>query len=177
MGIVAGYQGESKMAPAERQGILSRLPRGGALLEIGTYDGVSAAVMASRRPDATVVSVDAFIGDSGTHIANWYANRRQNQALLACTSDVGMGLLSGARFDVVLVDGDHSEHGCRCDLLAAGARVKPDGWIVAHDYHPAPGNTGLAGVRAAADRLVRNSSWTVVEIIGSAAFMRRACSV
>jgi hypothetical protein len=44
-------------------------------------------------------------------------------------------------FDIVFVDGDHSDAGCRRDIIAWLPKVKKGGWICGHDYdHPDQGD-------------------------------------
>ena len=36
--------------------------------------------------------------------------------------------------DFVFIDGDHTCEGCKKDILAWSPKIKPDGWIIGHDY-------------------------------------------
>lgn len=44
--------------------------------------------------------------------------------------------LRGDLLDVLLIDGDHSYDGVKCDLRMYGPLVRPGGWIVFHDIVP-----------------------------------------
>lgn len=52
-----------------------------------------------------------------------------------------------ASLDFVFIDADHSEAGCRADILAWLPKLKPEGWITGHDIN-------WPGVRAACDDLL-----------------------
>lgn len=52
-----------------------------------------------------------------------------------------------ASLDFVFIDADHSEEGCRRDILAWLPKIKPTGWILGHDIN-------WDGVRAAVDDLL-----------------------
>jgi hypothetical protein len=62
-----------------------------------------------------------------------------------------------SRFDVVLVDGDHTEAACHCDLIAAAALLADGGKILAHDY----GHRLTPGVKTAVDRFCREAGFRV----------------
>lgn len=53
-----------------------------------------------------------------------------------CTSDQYFGMPSGAAFDVVLIDGDHSAPQVEKDARLALERLHANGLIVMHDTYP-----------------------------------------
>ncbi len=66
-------------------------------------------------------------------------------AIRGRSADVGEGIED--LFDLVFIDADHSFEGCKKDIKAWTARVKPGGWLSGHDYnHPR-----FPGVKVAVD--------------------------
>jgi predicted O-methyltransferase YrrM len=125
--------GKSKMTAAQRAALVDAIKPGYRVLEIGTFDGATAAILADAHPDAVIMSVDIFrdVSPSG-----WFANRRKNMALYVGTS---RGVLSWARrnsFDLIIVDADHGYPGCYRDLRIAARLLKSGGRLFAHDYDP-----------------------------------------
>jgi hypothetical protein len=71
------------------------------------------------------------------------------------------------RYDVVLVDGDHSEAAVRVDLLVVS---KLTSTILAHDYNVLHAHPG---VTIAVDEFLRtNQQWKIVSQVGSLLLMR-----
>lgn len=52
-----------------------------------------------------------------------------------------------ASLDFVFIDADHSEHGCRRDIIEWLPKLKPTGWILGHDIN-------WEGVRVAVEELL-----------------------
>jgi hypothetical protein len=61
--------------------------------------------------------------------------------LIKCDSVEAARFVEDGSLDLVFVDGDHSEAGCRSDIAAWLPKVKRGGWISGHDYdHPDQGD-------------------------------------
>jgi hypothetical protein len=111
----------------------------GPILEIGTYNGLSTAVMAVALADAgntaRIVSVD--IDAEALAAARSNLDRLgQGQRVTLVRGDAGrlLRLRPELRPGLVFVDGDHTLRGVRADLEALEPAV-PSGAIVAlHDY-------------------------------------------
>lgn len=135
---VPGCAGESRMSWAERDFLLKNTPARGAVLEIGTWHGVTAAWLADQRPEAAILSVDIFDACEGTPAGkqeHWFTNRRPNMYLWVGTSQELMSVLSpAAQFDLILVDADHRYRPTLREIDAALTLCAPDGCILAHDY-------------------------------------------
>jgi predicted O-methyltransferase YrrM len=112
-------------------------------LEIGTWQGATCSAVAMAFPAAEVWTVDL----PNPEKTQW---NPQEKALTGCAYR-HLGLTSRIRqlwmnsrelssfhgkvlFDLIFVDGDHSEAGCRLDLETVKALLSPDGVIVVHDY-------------------------------------------
>jgi predicted O-methyltransferase YrrM len=67
-------------------------------------------------------------------------------------------------FDVVFIDGDHSYEGCKRDLVVAYSKVKPNGYILGHDYELNMKKAQTAwefGVRQAVDEFCVQTGQTI----------------
>jgi len=72
--------GESLVTEAQYAKLTESIPRSSAFLEIGTWHGRTAARLADDHPDCLIVSVDPFIGWTGSPCdPNFYLhNKRPN---------------------------------------------------------------------------------------------------
>lgn len=141
--ITGGFKGNAGVALQEADWMLKRIPQGGVFIEIGTYHGVTAAYLASRRPDATFISVDPFPDpkaprDKAINIvgaADYYmVNRRPNMRLFVGTC-ADLTRFFGAQIaDVVFADGNHLYDFVLEDLAASVRLLKSGGVIFAHDF-------------------------------------------
>ena len=168
--------GEGRTAPEEMGYMLALIPEYGAVLEIGTLDGVTVAWWASRRQRATFLSVDPFIAACGTWAGDserWKKNSRPNQKLFVGNSN---GLLGSEQsFDLIFVDGDHSYTACLLDLENIKLMLRPNGHICVHDYghgHKDPKH-GLAGVTQAVDEFCSKNDYQINEVVRTTAVLRK----
>ena len=147
---------------------------GAVFVEVGVWRGQSAAYMgveiANSGKRITLHAVDSFTGTADGRSDSSVANHvgqldaaRFNSAkrVLAPVSDHvkvvrGMSADVATRFadgslDFVFLDADHTEAGCRADILAWLPKGKPGGLLAGDDYcHPEVGD----GVRNAVDALL-----------------------
>lgn len=138
---------------------LARLAPGKVVLEVGTYKGFGAVLMA--QAGAVVWAVDWHRGDSGgdpalgqrdTLCAWWTSIRRhhvedQVVGLVGRSSQV-LTKLRPALFDMAFVDADHAYLSVAEDISLVRPLLKPGGVLVFHDY-----STTWPGVRQAVDEL------------------------
>lgn len=137
--------------------LLRSFRRAGArrFLEIGTYQGATSAAVRLAFPDALVVTCDL----PNTSKSKWNPQREARVGLAVRKLGVGAPrrassprfiqvrspsyllpahavILKTMPFDLVFVDGDHSEDGCFSDLETARqlVRVGGGGTIVVDDY-------------------------------------------
>lgn len=114
----------------------------GPVLEIGTYQGKSAILMARALRDAAkeqpIVSLD--VGADPLRVAMSLARERGLADRLALARGTAEGLFRafpGMRPRFVFLDGDHSRRGVARDLRALRDRVPAGALVLLHDYHDA----------------------------------------
>jgi predicted O-methyltransferase YrrM len=134
-------------------------PRGGRIVEIGSFRGRSTIVLASAAPaDAEVVAIDPHAGtDRGPQeIAGHHRAARADRVAfaenlaragvagrvrhVAAFSADALELVPG-RVDVLYVDGAHRYGPARADLREWGARVGDGGTLLVHDAFSSVGVT------------------------------------
>jgi predicted O-methyltransferase YrrM len=81
--------------------------------------------------------------------------------------------------DVVFVDGDHSEDGCRADWELWHPFVRPGGLVLFHDARlTQPGGAGLPGPSAVVDAVFRSpappAGWRIAHEVDSLVAVERA---
>jgi len=162
------------------------VPPGGLVVEIGSFRGRSAIVMARALADgARLVAIDPHAGgDRGPQEIAAEAERGEedNRRFLANLSAAGVAervehvrLMSSdalgsvdAQIDVLYVDGAHRFGPARDDLVRWGARVREGGTMLVHDSFSAIGLTF-----ALLASLTFGSQWRYVGRSGSLAEYRR----
>jgi Methyltransferase domain len=114
----------------------------GPILDVGTYRGKSAILMACALRDAgsagPVVSLDVD-PDAVRAAAALAADRAvaDRMALVRGTAEQLFRAVPGLRPSLVFLDGDHSRRGVARDLKALEPRVPAGGSLLFHDYHDA----------------------------------------
>jgi len=103
--------------------VLATMAAGKHVLEIGTGLGVSTRALATTA--RTVVTVDI---DEWVHRTIW-PDLPANVWTMTSVDDLSPG------FDLVFIDGDHSEAALRADVATAERLLAPGGTIVVHDAH------------------------------------------
>lgn len=114
---------------------LKELAAGKKVLEIGSAYGYSAIVMALAGAD--VVAVDPH------QQLNSYWIMKQNldtygvsDLVQVVQDDSGiMSAMGKGQFDLIWIDGDHSEAAVEHDVTRAVQLLKPDGYLACHDYN------------------------------------------
>lgn len=163
-----------------------RVPAGGLVVEIGSFRGRSAIVIASALPDgARLVAIDPHAGgDRGPQqiAAEAARGEEDHRQFLANLRAAGVAdrvehvrLMSsdalgsvGGEIDVLYVDGAHRFAPARDDLVRWGARVREGGTMLVHDSFSAVGLT-LAMLVS----LTFGGRWRYVGRSGSLAEYRR----
>jgi cephalosporin hydroxylase len=113
------------------------------LCEIGAARGGTLAIFASvAAPDARILSLDMQYPSSWPTL--YQSLKRPAQRIVCLESDSHSGetlsrvkqWLSGARFDFLFIDADHSYAGVKADYEMYGPLVRPGGIIAFHDIVP-----------------------------------------
>jgi predicted O-methyltransferase YrrM len=162
--------------------LLLQVARGARrVVEIGVYEGSSAVGLCrALGPDAELHLVDPFghhpdALPSGWGATEWATRRVVGRAArrggprtiwhVALSHEVAREWTLPV--DLVFIDGDHSEDGCRRDWEGWHRSVAPGGHVVFHDARAGqPGGDGLPGPTAVVDRLFRSDDrvggWEIV---------------
>ena len=132
-----------------------RLPAGARVVEVGSYLGASACVLAqglSRLPGSELHCVDTWQNDAMSEgprdtFSTFQANTRRHGQLIRVhrgRSNELAGAFEGL-IDFLFLDGDHSYEGCLDDTLSWLPKLR-DGGIVA--YHDVAWSEGVQRVVA-----------------------------
>jgi predicted O-methyltransferase YrrM len=162
------------------------VPPRGRIVEIGSYQGRSAIVLARAAPGgAEVVAIDPHAGnDRGPQEIHGSADEgeRDHQAFLAnleragvrdrirhvrASSELAGPEVPGA-IDLLYIDGAHRYRPARADIRAWAARVADGGTLLIHDSFCSVGVTGAILTELLASRTLR-----YVDRVGSLAEYRR----
>lgn len=167
----------------DRAGVVAR---GGRIVELGSYQGRSAIVLArAAAPDVEVVAIDPHAGnDRGPQEIHGSVTEgeRDHAAFLANLDQAGVrGRVRHVRrpsqdagddvdggIDLLYIDGAHRYRPARDDIRLWGARVVPGGTILIHDSFCSIGVTGAIMTQLLTRRDVR-----FVGRVGSLAEYRR----
>jgi len=131
---------------------LQRLAKDVSVLEIGSAYGYSAIAMALAGGHVTAVDPHTGHHSFGTMHANLGIYRVADRVEVICArSQEALPDLydRGERFDVIFVDGDHTDAAVEHDVRWAVKLLKAGGVLACHDYDEAT----CPGVRVALDRL------------------------
>lgn len=144
--------------------IVGRLPFDPIIVQIGAERGTSTLAILEERPDCFIFSVD--IGECQGETENLIkAGLDVTRVVRVLGKSQVIGTRWPYKFDMLFVDGDHSEAGVRGDIDAWIDKIKPDGIIVFHDYIQEPIPDHIKGrVSYAVDGMIKGKkeeiAWT-----------------
>lgn len=125
--------------------ILEELPEQPKLLEIGIFKGATISLWKLLREDAQVFGITPLDGrgtgwtedDYWLHIQNIHNDFELEQPKLFIGGSEEAEMISAAYnespYNVLYIDGNHSEEGALGDLINYAPMVKKDGWLVVDD--------------------------------------------
>jgi predicted O-methyltransferase YrrM len=118
-------------------------------VEIGVYEGVGTRTIANcMDPNGTLYAVDPFVaGRLGICWNEWIARREIGKArgrveLVRAFSHEAVRQIRGS-FDLLFIDGDHSDEGIVRDWHDWSPRIEQGGIVALHDTRPSPLNPGV----------------------------------
>lgn len=172
--------------PASRNDFLFLMPKGGVVVEIGVAEGeFSRHILNATRPDCLHL-VDPWCHqereDYRNDPSNWSEEEGERNFRKVATDfareraagrvrihrDFSTNVASAfpdESLDWVFIDGLHSYEGVKADLEAFAPKVKPDGFILGHDYakHPKAREMGF-GVVEAVDDFVKDRGYAFLAL-------------
>jgi predicted O-methyltransferase YrrM len=166
--------------------LIARLAEGRrSVVEIGVYEGSSAAVIVGALgPGAVFHLIDPFTenalrpGHRGTpgatrRVVDRAAGRDGPELRWHVTESHAAAQSWSEPLDLVFIDGDHTEEGCRLDWDDWHGFVEPGGVVLFHDAREGePGGRGLPGPTAVVNRMFRSGAplpgWRIAAEVDSA---------
>ena len=137
--------------------MLHRLPKGGIVAEIGTYQGDFArAILDIMAPDRLHVADITFSLCRADVLADPRVAKHEGLSVPF------LQRLPDASLDMIYVDADHAYDAVRADAAAAAPKVKPGGFLVFNDFARIirPG-FGVLCVHQAVCEFAAESGWSV----------------
>lgn len=111
---------------ADREAMLTALPKGGTVAEAGVYRGkFSRAIVQTCKPDKFHL-IDIDLRPLGPVSGPIETHEGDSSTILTGFPE--------AHFDWIYIDGDHSYPGVSRDLQAAHRVLKPGGYLMCNDY-------------------------------------------
>jgi hypothetical protein len=142
---------------ANRHVLIERLPRGGAVAEIGTLRGEFArAILAIAKPSLLHV-VDLNLSNLAEDVRSDPRVRLHEGA----SPDV-LAAIADETLDWAYIDADHSYAGAARDAAAAARKIKPGGYLVFNDFAHIDPSLGRYGVHRAVVEFAVTNRWPIV---------------
>ncbi|MEO5335779.1 MAG: class I SAM-dependent methyltransferase [Magnetospirillum sp. WYHS-4] len=172
--------------PASREDLMFLMPKGGQVAEIGVARGDFSRRILDAAEPGRLHLIDPWTHqdreDYRNDPSNW--SEEEGDALhrsiqVRFAKEVGAGQVAVHRgfsgdvvsrfpdgsLDWIYIDGLHSYEGVKADLDAFAPKIKPDGFILGHDYakHEEAQAMGF-GVVEAVDEFVRTQGWAFLAL-------------
>ena len=148
------------------------VPEGGIVVEIGCQLGrTSSIILQCARDRYHSIHIDPWTVQPD-YYAGWCKMAHATEVphtVMMMRTDQAMTLINWDEFDLLLVDGDHTEHGVRTDMELAASRVVNGGVICCHDY----GRESLPDVWNVVNQYLVEPKWTHIGTSGTLGMWRR----
>lgn len=177
------------LVPASRDELIALLPKGGVVAEVGVAFGDFSEVILVRAQPRRLHLIDPWTHQTQEDYAGDPANFDQDTfdrnfqdvtARFAAATEAGIVTIERGLsielaprfpdgfFDWVYIDAMHTRDAVLADLRAFAPKVKPDGFILGHDYanHAEAMAMGF-GVVEAVNQFVRESGCPLVALTNS----------
>lgn len=152
----------------------------GLLLEVGSYLGASAAVLAEalrwerRTAEGRVYCIDTWENDAmsegrcDTYEQFLGNTARWRQLIVRLRGpSIEVELPTDRSLDLVFIDGDHSYEAARADVDRFAPRVAQGGRLVLHDHRSKPGVARVLG------EMLSGGDWVIHRCVESIVSLRR----
>jgi predicted O-methyltransferase YrrM len=142
---------------SDRIEMLRRLPKGGRVCELGTFQGDFARFILDTVAPEELHLVDVSFAACRRDVLDHPSVRRHET-----TTTAYLAASEAADFDWIYVDADHGYEAVVADITAAKGRVKPGGLLVFNDFARIvrPG-FGVFGVHQAVCEFAAAEGWPV----------------
>jgi hypothetical protein len=158
--------------------ICMTLPPEPVIINIGAGSGTSSLVAAEARPDARIYTIDISGGGWMGGLLN-EVNAFRDAGLLHLLPNQILDdshhaghVWAGGQADLIIIDADHSESGCRGDYEAWNRHCKVGGILLFHDYE----REEWPAVRLVVDEVMVEPCWGLIDQVDTyRAFRRLAC--
>lgn len=157
------------------------IPPGSKIAELGVFQGKFLKQLTNTLNPSQIVGIDLFSGmmGSGDQDGNNYTTVSLDSvygSLLRYAEETPtVTIVKGSSFEVLLtypdnyfdmvyIDADHGYAGCKRDLCVSRSKVRPNGWIMGHDYEVNMSKATVAwefGVRKAVDEFCSEFGQTI----------------
>jgi SAM-dependent methyltransferase len=139
---------------ASREILISQLPKGGVVAEIGTETGYFARRILefSQPKELHLIDIDfSKFDSSGLALPHVTRHSGLSTRMLSQFPD--------AHFDWIYIDADHSYNGVRADAAASAAKLRPGGYLIFNDFGHIDPFMGRYGVHRAVVEFINETGW------------------
>jgi predicted O-methyltransferase YrrM len=147
--LVGLDQADTQTTQAERACLAELAAGKRRAVEIGVYEGVGTRTIASRMdPLGVLYAIDPFFeGRLGVCWSELIARREMRKVparieVIRAFSYEAVSQIEGD-FDLLFIDGDHSDEGIRRDWSDWSPRIQAGGIVALHDTRASPHNPGV----------------------------------
>ena len=142
---------------SSRYDLVTRLPQGAEIAEIGVHRGDFARhILQTCHPKRLVlVDLDLSLVDPAV------TSDPRVEQIRGYSHDI-LDSFADDSFDWIYIDADHSYEGCKRDALAAASKVRPGGHLVFNDFAHLDAGLGIYGVHRAVVEFAKEQGWPFV---------------